>query len=81
MNINRTKADSTIQDYQSRVATLTKRCGLEINDENYYKKLVEQLLSEKSQISTSTWRKKKAALVWYLEKHPTSSRFIISNLK
>ena len=47
MNINRTKADSTIQDYQSRVATLTKRCGLEINDENYYKKLVEQLLSEK----------------------------------
>ncbi|OZB97530.1 hypothetical protein BBP29_16935 [Alteromonas macleodii] len=69
MNINRTKADSTIQDYQSRVATLTKRCGLEINDENYYKKLVEQLLSEKSQISTSTWRKKKAALVWYLEKN------------
>ena len=52
MNINRTKADSTIQDYQSRVATLTKRCGLEINDENYYKKLVEQLLSEKGHLIT-----------------------------
>lgn len=63
----RTKTHSTIEEYTSRVVTLAKRVDCSHDDPMFPDALIQQLESEKAQISKSTWFKKKASLIYYFE--------------